>query len=74
MSQGIFSNVVAYLFIVCALFVYCFGLFVVYCLFSESDRETLKISSKINVKKIAFGNKEHTTDQKMGVSVLLRFS
>ena len=27
---------------------------------------------KINVKKIAFGNKEHTTDQKMGVSVLLR--
>ena len=28
--------------------------------------------TKINVKKIAFGNKEHTTDQKMGVSVLLR--
>ena len=55
----------AYLFIVC-------GLFVVYCLFSGSDRETLKISSKINIKKIAFGNKEHTTDQKMGVSVLLR--
>ena len=27
---------------------------------------------KINVKKIAFGNKEHTTHQKMGVSVLLR--
>ena len=27
---------------------------------------------KINVKKIAFGNKEHTTDKKMGVSVLLR--
>ena len=26
----------------------------------------------INVKNIAFGNKEHTTDQKMGVSVLLR--
>ena len=25
----------------------------------------------INVKKIAFGNKEHTTDKKMGVSVLL---
>ena len=24
------------------------------------------------VKKIAFGNKERTTDQKMGVSVLLR--
>ena len=28
--------------------------------------------SKINVKNIAFGNKEHTTDKKMGVSVLLR--
>ena len=26
----------------------------------------------INVKKIAFENKEHTADQKMGVSVLLR--
>ena len=26
----------------------------------------------VNVKKIAFGNKEHTKDQKMGVSVLLR--
>ena len=26
----------------------------------------------IYVKKIAFGNKEHTTDQKIGVSVLLR--
>ena len=25
-----------------------------------------------NVKKIAFWNKEHTTDKKMGVSVLLR--
>ena len=29
--------------------------------------------SVVNVKKIAFGNKKHTTDQKMGVSVLLRF-
>ena len=28
--------------------------------------------STINDKKIAFGNKEHTTDKKMGVSVLLR--
>ena len=28
--------------------------------------------NKINVKKIAFGSKEHTTDKKMGVSVLLR--
>ena len=27
---------------------------------------------RINVKKIAFGNKEHTTDKKMGVLVLLR--
>ena len=27
---------------------------------------------QINVKTIAFGNKEHTTDKKMGVSVLLR--
>ena len=26
----------------------------------------------MNVKKIAFENKEHTTDKKMGVSVLLR--
>ena len=26
----------------------------------------------INVKQIAFGNKEHTTDKKMGFSVLLR--
>ena len=25
--------------------------------------------AKINVKKIAFGNRENTTDQKMGVSV-----
>ena len=30
------------------------------------------LSSEINVKKIAFGNKEHTTDKKMGISVLLR--
>ena len=29
-------------------------------------------SNEINVKKIAFGNKEHTTDKKMGVSVLSR--
>ena len=27
---------------------------------------------EINVKKIAFGNKEHTTDQKIRVRVLLR--
>ena len=30
------------------------------------------IKCTINVKKIALGNKEHTTDKKMGVSVLLR--
>ena len=39
------------------------------------DRGISLVSSlfcKINVKKIAFGNKEHTTDKKMGVSVLLR--
>ena len=29
-------------------------------------------SLQINVKKIAFGNEEHITDQKMGVSILLR--
>ena len=29
-------------------------------------------TEQTNVKKIAFGNEEHTTDQKMGVSVLLR--
>ena len=32
----------------------------------------LVITRLINVKKIAFRNKEHTTDKKMGVSVLLR--
>ena len=35
--------------------------------------DTYKCTDKqllINVKKIAFGNKEHTTDKKMGVSVL----
>ena len=37
-------------------------------------RHTALISAavQINVKKIAFGNKEHITDKKMGVSVLLR--
>ena len=30
------------------------------------------LDTKINVKNIAFGNKEHTIDKKMGVSVLLR--
>ena len=43
-------------------------------MFSEqSTQKERKLKSyKINVKKIAFGNKEHTTDKKMGVSVLLR--
>ena len=41
--------------------------FLVFCHNIESGRV-----NKINVKKIAFGNKEHTTDKKMGVSVLLR--
>ena len=31
-----------------------------------------RYKSKINVKKIAFGNKEHITDKKMGVSVLFK--
>ena len=34
-------------------------------------RTQYAVCYKINVKTIAFGNKEHTTDQKMGVSVLL---
>ena len=34
--------------------------------------DTFEIMNEINVKKIAFGNKEHITDWKMGVSVLLR--
>ena len=36
------------------------------------QKHRLGTVSRINIKKIAFGNKEHTTDQKMGVSVLLR--
>ena len=32
----------------------------------------LRSAIQINVKKIAFGNKEHTTDKKMEVLVLLR--
>ena len=34
--------------------------------------ETSLQFSKINIKKIACGNKEYTTDKKMGASVLLR--
>ena len=33
---------------------------------------TQQFTDIINVKKIAFVNKEHTTDKKMGVLVLLR--
>ena len=32
----------------------------------------VQVLQTINVKKIDFGNKEHTANQKMGVSVLLR--
>ena len=41
---------------------------------NESVKSTTFITETctINVKKIAFGNKEHTADKKMGVSVLLR--
>ena len=38
----------------------------------DKERGLKQLVRLINVKKIAFGNKEHTTDQKMGVSVLLR--
>ena len=43
--------------------------------FSANSEMTGCISTlvhEINIKKIIFGNKEHTTDKKMGVSVLLR--
>ena len=40
---------------------------------SNAKDQTVRTQDvQINVKKIAFGNKEHTTDKKMGVSVLLR--
>ena len=32
----------------------------------------IPLDVEINVKKIAFRNTEHTTDNKMGVAVLLR--
>ena len=38
--------------------------------FSKNLVDGLVAICGINVKKIAFGSKEHTTDQKMGVSVL----
>ena len=43
----------------------------VYISISQWYRNNIRLLY-INIKKIAFGNKEHTTDQKMGVSVLLR--
>ena len=52
------------------------GLFLVSSLICLLNRRNnmemdMNIKNKLNVKIIAFGNKEHTTDQKMGVSVLL---
>ena len=41
-------------------------------LYVTTVQTSAKKAIRINVKKIAFGNKEHTTEQKMGVSVLLR--
>ena len=38
----------------------------------QIEFDKLRLEQEINDKKIVFGNKEHTTDQKMGVSVLLR--
>ena len=38
---------------------------------SSSTENFPALKALINVKKIAFGNKEHTTDKKMGVLVLL---
>ena len=44
-----------------------FSLFTIQFFIFQSRRNI-----RINVKTIAFGNKGHTTDKKMGVSVLLR--
>ena len=38
----------------------------------QIEFDKLRLEQEINDRKIAFGNKEHTTDQKMRVSVLLR--
>ena len=38
----------------------------------SKGKKLVKCYDGINVKEIAFGNKEHTTDSKIGVSVLLR--
>ena len=46
------------------------------CLLAWTEiKENMRINVwgvEINAKKIAFGNKEHTTDQEIGVSVLLK--
>ena len=39
---------------------------------ASSNLSDFNCRYKINVKTIAFGNKEHTTEKKMGISVLLR--
>ena len=39
---------------------------------TETWNQVRELLNKINVKKIDFGNKEHITDKKIGVSVLLR--
>ena len=39
---------------------------------NKTARQMIHMKCQINVKKISFGNKEHITDKKMGVSVLLR--
>ena len=40
--------------------------------FAQAEHPEINYLDTINVKKIAFGKKEHITDKKMGVSVLLR--
>ena len=49
-------------------------IFIFYSFETAYDKTCIKtcVTSKLNVKKIAFGNKEHTIYKKMGVSVLLR--
>ena len=44
----------------------------IYCCRNTHSGFVSFLDHTINVKKIAFVNKEHTTDEKMGVSVLLR--
>ena len=42
------------------------------CYIQGDSVTPLNVELTINVKKIAFGTKQHTTDKKMGASVLLR--